>query len=303
MTTHIQKLSLWLACATLPIAAFAAPKEPLRLKANGSWISDYQKDGCRLMRQFGDGENKSLIIMSRFAPQESFSLTLAGKPFKLTKGADVKIQFGPDEAEQDINFMTGTFGEMPSLVQAGGMRLSPPSASEMAALEAEKKKSKLFQHVKIEPVGVEREKRVKLLKIGRPLRQAVVLELGAMDKPLAALNTCITDLVSSWGLDAEKHRTMTRPVLPANAPGQWVTTNDYPSKMLTAGQPAIVEFRLEVDETGKATRCHIQQTTRPKEFDAAVCNGIMKKSKLTPALDAEGKPMKSYFQETVIFKL
>jgi Gram-negative bacterial TonB protein C-terminal len=301
--TLFQKLALGLACTTLPVSAIAAPKEPLRLKPSSKWISDYMKDGCRLMREFGEGDDKSLIIMNRFAPQESFSLTLAGKPFKLAKTADAKVQFGPTEAEQDVNFMAGTLGDLPSLVMSGEMRLAPVSASELAAIKLAEKKPKELTQINIEPLGAEREKKVTFVKIGRPRRQAVILELGAMDKPLVALDTCITDLVNSWGLDAAKHKTMTRPVLPASNPGNWMNSEDYPIRMLHAGQPAIVEFRLDVDETGRATGCHIQQTTRPKEFDRAVCSAIMRKAKLSPALDAQGQPMKSYYQNTARFQI
>jgi Gram-negative bacterial TonB protein C-terminal len=298
-----QKLALGLVCATLPVSAIAAPKEPLRLKPSSKWNSDYMKDGCRLIRQFGEGDDISLIIMNRFAPRESFSLTLAGRPFKLTQTADAKVQFGPTEAEQDVNFMAGTLGDLPSLVMSGEMRLAPASASELAALKAAEKNPIEFARINFEPLGAEREKQVKFIKVGRPLRQAVILELGAMDKPLAALDTCITDLVNSWGLDAAKHKTLTRAVLPTSNPGNWMSSGDYPIKMLRAGQPAIVEFRLDVDETGRATGCHIQQTTRPKEFDRAVCSAIMRKAKLSPALDAQGQPMKSYYQSTVRFQI
>ncbi len=302
-TASFHKLALGLVCAALPISAIAAPKEPLRLKPSSKWISDYQKDGCRLMREFGEGEDKSLIIMNRFAPRESFSLTLAGRPFKLNNPTDAKVQFGPTEAEQDVYFMTGTLGKLPSLVQPGEMRLAPVSPSELLAIKAAQKKPKEFKQIKIEPLGAEREKQVKFVKISRPLRQPVILELGSMDKPLAALDTCIIDLVNSWGLDAAKHKTLTRDVTPVSNPGRWMTTDDYPTKMLNAGQPAIVEFRLDVDEAGKATGCHIQQTTRPAEFDKAVCGAIMRKAKLSPALDAQGQPMKSYYQNTVHFNL
>jgi Gram-negative bacterial TonB protein C-terminal len=301
--TLFQKLALGLVCATLPVSAIAAPKEPLRLKPSSKWIADYPKDGCRLIRQFGEGDDKSLIVMSRFAPSEYFSLTFAGKPFKQLDPVKAKVQFGPDEAEQEANFWDGKYGELPSLVMTGEMRLAPFSAAELTAISAAQKKPKDASMIRIEPVSVEREKRITFVKISRPLRTPVVLELGSMDRPMAALNTCITDLVNGWGLDAEKHKTMSRPVRPINVPGSWMSSGDYPIKMLNAGQPAIVEFRLDVDETGRATGCHIQQTTRPQEFDNAVCSAIMRKAKLSPALDAQGQPMKSYYQSTVNFRL
>lgn len=306
---YFHKLALGLVCAALPVAAIAAPKEPLRLKPSSKWIADYPKDGCRLIRQFGEGDNQSLIVLSRFAPSDSFALTFAGKPFKQNETVKAKVQFGPDEAEQEGEFWAGKYGELPSMVMTGEMRLGLLTAEEIDAIKASIKekqatqKSKAPVYVKIQPIGVEREKRVKYVKVSRPLRTPVVLELGSMDRPMAALNTCITDLVNGWGLDAEKHKSMLRSVMPITSPGNWMKSSDYPVKMLRAGQPALVEFRLDVDEAGSATGCHIQQTTRPVEFDKAVCGAIMRKAKFDPAIDAQGKPMKSYYQSTVKFRL
>lgn len=74
-------------------------------------------------------------------------------------------------------------------------------------------------------------------------------------------------------------------------------------KMLMQGQPAIVEFRLSVGADGAPLSCHIQSTTRPKEFDEAVCGSLMKRARFSPALDAEAKPMTSYYRNTVRFQI
>jgi Gram-negative bacterial TonB protein C-terminal len=275
----------------------SAPPEPLRLKPTSKWISDYQPDGCRLMRQFGEGEVKSLIVMSRFAPTDYFQLTLAGKPFKSDAGGKVTLQFGSAEAEQAMDFFPGNFGEMPAIVMATAMRIAPITKDEMKARE----KLKPTMYSSLAPVGSEREKAVTFVKVAKPFRKPVVLELGKMDKPFAALSTCISDLVKSWGVDPESHKTLTRFATPKNNPGSWVTPADYPYKMLDLGQGAIVNFRLLVDATGGVTGCFIQQTTRPKAFDDAVCKSIMKRAKFDPALDKDGKPILSYYNNTVRF--
>lgn len=292
-----QKLLMSAACASLSVTAFAAPEEPSRLKPSSKWISDYQPDGCRLMRAFGEGDDQILLQLSRFAPTDSFSMTLSGKKLGMKSKGQANIQFGPTEAEQSIEYLPGVIGKYSALVMSGDMRIVPLSAQQLKEIG----QTKAPQIVKLAPIGAEREKAVTYLKIGKPLRKPVILELGPMDKPFAALSTCISDLVTSWGLDAEKHKSMVRWVMPVSSPGNWIKSSEYPTKMLAANQPAIVEFRLEVDEAGNATQCHIQQTTRPKEFDNAVCKGIMKRAKFVPALDAEGKPLRSYYQNTVKF--
>jgi TonB family protein len=62
-----------------------------------------------------------------------------------------------------------------------------------------------------------------------------------------------------------------------------------------------VHFRLSVDARGKVSDCHIQRSTRPEGFDEAVCEVLMHRARFKPALDAEGKPMASYYINTVRF--
>jgi hypothetical protein len=279
-------------------ASFGAPAEPVRLKPTSKWISDYQLDGCRLMRQFGEGDDKAIIIMNRFSPSEGFQLTLAGNLFKREFKDTVKLQFGSNEAEQETDFLPGTFAEMPAML-AGHMRLAPMTIQEIK----EREKLKPPMYIPLSPLGTAREKAVTFLKVNKPLKKSVILELGAMDKPMAALSTCIDDLVRSWGVDPEKHKRLTRRATPTNNVGNWVMTGDYPSKMLEAGQPAIVNFRLLVDEKGAVAGCFIQQTTRAKEFDNAVCKSITRRARFDPALDQDGKPLLSYYNNTVRFQI
>jgi hypothetical protein len=285
--------------ATLSVSALAAPAEPLRLKPTSKWISDYQIDGCRLVRQFGEGEEKAIIIMSRFSPGEHFRMTLVGKPFKRQGPDKVKLQFGTSEAEQEMDFLPGTFGQEPSIVMTGSMRMGPLTEDEIAI----RKKLKPPMLSAPAPLGAAREKAITYLRIGKPLKKPVILELGAMDKPMAALSTCISDLVKSWGVDPERHKNLSRYAAPTNKPNNWLTSDDYPPKMLDAKQPAIVNYRLLIDEKGAVTGCFIQQTTRPKEFDNAVCKSITKRAKFEPALDEKGTPLLSYYTSTVRFQI
>lgn len=151
------------------------------------------------------------------------------------------------------------------------------------------------------PISAEREAAVRYLLIGKPLRIPVLLETGSLKKPFATLAECADAMVGSWGVDAEKHKSLSRTVQPSNYPGDWLDTADYPSKMLEARQPALVNFRLIVGKDGVATACHIQSTTRPKEFDDTVCKAVMRRARFEPALDAEGQPILSYYRNVVRF--
>lgn len=292
--------------AALTLIATATPafaqsaKEPLMLKPTSAWHVDYADDRCRLARQFGAGDELVYAFFDRYGPTEYFRLMLAGKAMKTSiEKADAAVRFGPAEAEQQILFFRGDLNKLPALIFASSIRLASPTAAEFAAAT----KSDDDGWIDYAPIGEARQKVVKYLTVGKPLRRAVTLETGSMRAPFVALDKCIDNLMTTWGIDTEKHKTLTRKVKPRQSPGRWVVSGDYPLDMLASGQPAIVEFRLSVGADGVPTACHIQSTTRPKEFDDAVCKSVMRRARFDPALDATGKPLASYYRNTVRFQI
>lgn len=281
-------------------AAAQSGKQPLNLKPTSAWHVDYANDHCRLARQFGEGSEQVVLLLDRYGPDDFFRMTLTGKPMKTWLTRDgATIQFGPTESPQQLFFLNGNVGDKPALVFASRARVAPASPAEQLAIKERDKD----EWIELAPVGAEREAAIKYLSVGKPLRRAVVMETGSMHAPLKALNKCIDNLVTHWGIDVERHKTLMTHAKPVGNPGKWVVSFDYPLKMLVQGQPSIVEFRLSVGADGVPTACHIQMTTRPKEFDAAVCGSLMKRARFTPAIDADGKPLASYYRNTVRFAL
>ena len=286
--------------AMLPPPTAQAANPPLQLKASTSWHVDYAVDRCRLMRQFGEGDERVSAIFDRYGPEESFRMTISGKPVKtFVENGEATVQFGPAESEQRIFFLNGNLAEDPALVFASRVRVAPPTPAEQITV----KQQGNDEWIEFADIGPAREAAIRYLSIGKPLRRSVVLETGSMRAPLAALNKCVENLLTHWGINVEKHRNLTTRAAPAGNPAKWVVSRDYPVKMLQSGQPAIVEFRLSVGVDGIPSACHIQSTTRPIEFDKAVCGSLMKRARFTPAIDAEGKPLASYYRNTVRFAL
>ena len=293
-------VSLTILALTISTLSAAAVPEPIVLKPTSSWQVNYADERCRLGRQFAQGEQMVWLFMDRFGPSEDFRLTIAGKLMNtnVQKG-DAEILFGPSEQEQKLAYLGGNLGKEPALVFTSRARIAQPSTAESVAI----KNRRDGEWIDIQPISDERKKAVKFVRIGKPLRKAVTLETGSMHGPLAALDTCIDNLLTSWGVDIEKHKNLRQRALPLESPGKWIVSSDYPSKMLIAGQPALVNFRLTLGPDGVPTTCHIQATTRPKEFDDAVCKSVMKRARFSPALDAQGQPMASYYQNNVYFQL
>ncbi|MDX8357207.1 energy transducer TonB [Sphingopyxis terrae] len=279
--------------------AGAKPKEPLHLQPSSKWLLNYADDSCRLARQFGEGDDKVMLVMDRFEPGDGMRMSFFGKPARTSRmDGDAKIRFGPDQAEQEIGFYPGRGdGKTPALVLRSEVRIAPRSEAENATRDAG---DFGFRWSMVTPAE---EAAVTWIEVGSPVSRPFVLETGSMGNAFAALSKCTDELLDHWGIDVARHATMTRPVTPISDPGQWIRSGDYPQEMLWQGQRALVQFRLNVDASGKPTACHIQQTTRAKEFDDAVCKSIMRRAEFKPALDADGKPMASYWLSSVNFHM
>ena len=79
---NIKYLSgLLMVAGMLSQPAYAA-KEPLRLAPSSKWVAEYSEDSCRLIRKFGEGDDKVTIIFSRYETGDGFTLALVGNPVK-----------------------------------------------------------------------------------------------------------------------------------------------------------------------------------------------------------------------------
>jgi TonB family protein len=291
----------------LAVASASSPlhaRDVVRLKPSSPWNLDYAEDSCRLARRFGGAGQQITLVLDQFGPGEDFQMILGGnvldtylrvqRPVKLT------VRFGPVEAAAETTADTGKIGEERALLVHGAQRLAPISDAEKKALEESDEGGAPFTP---EPIGQAREAAAAWLELGKGLRSDLVLETGPMDKPLAALRECSWDTVKSWGLDVQQQKTLSRHLQPKRDSRTWLSPADYPLAMVRGGQQGIVNYRLLVDAAGKPTACHIQTSTRPKDFDEAVCRAIMKRAKFEPALDAQGKPVPSFWRQTVRFRL
>lgn len=280
-----------------------AAKEPVRLQPSSKWHVHYAADSCRMGRSFGEGDQKIVLMIDRYQPGDALRISFIGKPaFTGQSDGHVRLRFGPDAAEQEVQFYPATADDKtPSLIIRGGVRIAPPSPEQVAKYKASLKAKEFnFEWPDITP---EQEAAVTYIEVTRAIRQPFILETGSLGAPLAALEKCTDELLDHWGIDVAKHASLSRKVRPLSNPGYWVTSRDYPTQMWMTGKRAIVQFRLDVDAAGKPTACHIQQSTRPKAFDDAVCGAIMRNARFEPALDAAGNPIASYWLNAVNFHL
>lgn len=277
-----------LACCALALvmaqnSALAAEKPPVSLAKTSKWEMRYDEDSCHLLATFGEGKDQVILRMTRFEPASKFDLMLYSQEFR-----------SPEPWQE----MTIAFGQMPSFTRHAGVGKSGERNFAIA-------KSLRFDSSKdaypkpLTEVTPQQEAAIDSITFSVSKGSKTRLVTGSMDAPMQAMRACTDDLIKSWGYDPALLSTLTRPPTPKNNPGSWVNDNDYPRDSLAAGNSGIVQFRLQVDESGKISSCRILQSFKPADFDKLSCDLIGRRARFDPALDAAGKPVKWFYVNSI----
>lgn len=293
--------------AAVSFSALANAKTEKHMEPSSEWALDYAEGACRLARMFGEGDEKVLFYLERYQPGDNFSIVVAGAPFEKFARSDVRIQFGESGELREEDVIEADLGRFSPALMISRSTLDevedPESRdAKTAKTDADLEPSNPFDLFG-QQISPQYEAAVEFVAIESKRRGRVVLETGSLGEPMKAMRKCTDDLISTWGIDIQAHRSLTRRVLIKGDSLGWVRDSDYPTDLIRKGMQGLIYFRLNVDEEGKPTSCNIQRSTRPEEFDRIVCDRLLERAELIPALNAEGTPIESIFQGAVFFTI
>lgn len=279
------------ACLALPGAALSAKpddEQPEAIQPSSSWHLDMADEKCRLARQFGEGKNRYVLVIEQDKPNSWASISIAGSAMdRLKRSKSVFLQFGGLEPVELESWNAGTFGEYGAALLLHGVRLNEKTDEEEDETEDE-----FFYLPKIETARYDGVEAISVVQ-----QDKTVLALAADDlgPAFAALNVCTQDMISHWGLDLEKHRKMRRRVEFTNLlQVARRIQKTYPVAAVRSGEQGTVRFVAIVDEKGDMVECRQSDATEMDDLKSPACREL-RRAKFLPALDAEGKPMKSYY--------
>jgi TonB family protein len=90
-----------------------------------------------------------------------------------------------------------------------------------------------------------------------------------------------------------------QPATPRGSPGNWITTNDYPSRALRDERQGIVVFVLDIGPDGRVSGCQITASSGSADLDAVTCSTITRRARFNPALDGSGEPTTGTYSSRV----
>jgi len=273
-----------------PASAAEQRAAATNLEPTSKWWLNYTDNKCVVLRSFGSGEGAIVVRMSRSAPASGFQLTLIGKLMRSSAPiVDLPVNF---EAGQPATTNAVLFGN------AGKVGDTPMVVLATARLD-NLHGDAYPQDGEPPTVTPEQEAAVTALTFRAPSRKWYRLQTGSMKGIMAAMRACTDKVIESWGYSPAVQNSLTRPAKPIGSPSKWLSSVDYPLSMHVMGSMAIVEFRLDIADTGNVTGCTIIAATLPEEAAATTCELLSRRAKFMPALDAMGKPVKTFGVSTI----
>lgn len=134
------------------------------------------------------------------------------------------------------------------------------------------------------------------------LSKGVSTSFRGSAQALKALRQCIDTKLPDWGVDPKAYDTL-RMAPTVIKDSMWFTADDYPYEALAAGQVGDVIARMDVDVTGKVTKCAVVVTSKSRSLDDATCSTALRRGAFNPAIGGDGRPVAATRIVRVIWRM
>lgn len=271
--------------------AAAAKNEPLILEPSSQWVIDYADDSCVLRRGFAD--ETAQLELRYFAPYGTAQVSVLSKTLKASLDP-LKFQFdtAADWGNPDWSFYASYTNGFSGPTFSANLRPVPAESDPDATADED------FQ------AWATRYREWLQTTTGLTLidafEQDIMLRTGAMARPMQAMEQCLEELTSHWGIDVAAHRDLYRAALPQNKASMSERLR-FPPGLWQRGASGIVNIRMGVSAEGRPTSCHVQMALSDPAFERETCETLTEHIRFRPALDKDRRPLASYWTTSVRF--
>lgn len=254
----------------LPSAASAALPAPI--PPVGKWAVDYGENTCTLSRQFGN---------------QAMPMTLGVIPMPMSKSARVVLV--TSDRLKAIPYSKGiiAFDGSPTPIETN-FELAP--GAKVGSIMVARVQGELLD-------GIEKSTMLTFRPQGAP----VALRIGPSARAVAALRSCVADLLVRWGMDKAAQAQVVAP--PDGSAVGVFDYDDYPSDALQANQQGEVVMRYWVETNGRLSDCKVVKSSGSASLDSATCGIVTERARLKPARNAEGLPVRSLTSSSIIWRI
>ena len=280
----------------LAVPVVAQDAGPRVFTRTGSWALDAGEDVCRLARAFTNGTDQISLALERNRADPVVRLVLVGDAVAPYRSAEeIGYAFLPANDQRSARYVHSETADGQGYFNFGAVFIGanpfagPPPADPAAPYNRAAEQDFAAGITAIE--------------FNTGLTQNIRLETGSLRGAITALQACADDLLRTWGLDWERHQTMTRRAVPAGPAFEWVPGGVVGFQDFASFAGAQNPFRVMVSAEGRPTSCTAHWVSLEARQNERICAGIMENGAFTPALDAAGQPMASYWMVDYMFGL
>ncbi len=263
----------------MAVALSASPvgaQEPVLIATPSSdWLLEYAEQDCIARRDFASDQG---AIFLRF---EKASLGAHSKIVLLS--TDV------GEGSGDVTLSLTGEGEPIRLPHVGTMRLRRSFNGALL-------------YVELQPDDWGEARKLNGVMVTNAFESPVMLQTGDLGPLLDALDTCVDDLLSGWGLDVELARTSVE-YAQRNNFQIWANKiiEDAPRRALPRSGRVTISVRVVIGSDGKPTGCVQNASERYADLSHYTCEAVMELAEYQPARDSAGNGVPSMDSMDVIY--
>jgi hypothetical protein len=252
--------------ALLLLLVAAAPVDAQPMAPAGKWVVDFADAQCVASRDYGSGDDKLTLLLkpSPFGNVMQIGLLRSGKKAV---------------AEQVPARLTADDGK--------------PIATSALIFGSKTAANKVMHRINLrwqDYAPVREASRITLDVNGQP---QVSLELAQMKELSNAIDVCLQDLQEVWSVGVTRAARLGQAAKSHRPLQALLSSYDYPDVAVLEEQGGQISFVLLIDEKGAVADCTVDQTSGYASLDAQSCYVMKTRAKFWPALDAQGKPVKS----------
>ena len=301
------RFSSIVACVSMAPLLTAA-SQPIRLQPSSQWIVDYAENSCRLIRSFGDGDNKTTLLLESDAPDEG-DMVLIGSPLR-GDAEEVPARFLPVQKDAMKGRRVTAAKDQPALLFSTVYLLPADQAAELEAKRAQRQAHPELPPAPLNPAEEQKRRSQRQafaqaateLEIDARKGRPVILETGSLGAPVNAFDKCSRDSLRDWGVDPDLQDKIVKPAWLTNK-AHLISSEEYPAKMLDEGQQSEVRARVLLDATGRVTKCTSLSHFKLQQFNQLVCDKISARGVFKPAELADGTKVPSYDTVRIVFQI
>ncbi|NVD45024.1 energy transducer TonB [Qipengyuania atrilutea] len=286
-----------------PHSAALAEDEAVVLKPSSPWNLDYGEHRCRIARTFGEGENLNVFYLEQWQPSTGASWLVAGPAIDgYRAGRTTNFKFGEKGDSGEFEMRDMTIGEFGKAVTSRSSVVS----KEANAVEKTVNDPDFYERDGLEQLDSVKASGIDKLSISQNGQPSVILKFGDLEKPLAAMNQCMANLVARWGFEVPEQETVAVAPKPVDImPVARRIQRNYPASAIIKGAQADFQVRLNIEADGIISDCQLVNLTLADDFDMKrhPCAAFMELAKYEPARTATGKPIRSYVIQRIRYTM